>query len=606
MSIARSWPRGVSGSSRTLRGRARGERPRERDDTPRSSGEVEWAPSTRESSERERDIETVEHHDLWVYKVDMRLWPRLPSSPALRRAAPTLGLFGLALLVGGCATDETTDDGADGETTAASGGEGDGDGDTPAFDPVPARGNIHLASVVVNQGVDVQIAADGEWVGPADRNTYIVSGRDTLLRGFWEIPEDWTPRVVRAQLELRYSDGTSTVLADDRYIDGPSFPGDFDRAFRFPIPAEQFPAGTDFHISLLDVDPVAASLPESSTVLEAPIGGFQPIGIQPEPVEMKVILVPVKYSAGSCNTNTAEITEEQEQEFLDYIHEQNPVQEVVWEFRRTTPIEWNTTLTSLAQLWEPLQSMRTADAAPPNAYYYALVDACANGIDGAGGIAPGLAPPTKDAAYMRVSSGLWLDGNDYSYHTMVHELGHNQGRAHIFCAGGNAAGVDPAYPYENGIIGTWGFGIRQFRFHNPTSTFDYMTYCGPNWVSDWTWTKTFAQIRTLTSWDYEGAPADASPEQEVLIGLLLKDGSEHWWTTPGGREDAYFVGTQTVAFEYDGEVVEQPAAIELLDDGSTMITARVPRPKAAIDAATRYADGQAHPIALRQRDLLAP
>jgi hypothetical protein len=498
-------------------------------------------------------------------------------------------LFGLALASSGCAVD-TVEDGLGDEASE------DSDTGEPVFEPVPARGDINLSSVVINQGVDVPIAVAGEWVGPADRNTFIVANRDTLLRGFWEIPADWVPRTIQAQLELRYPDGTVQVLINNTVVDGPSFPGDLKRAFVFPLVADQLPPGIEYHLSLWDIDPIAADQRESTTITESPIGGFQQIGIQSEPVEMKVILVPVKYNFGSCDTDTSLLTEAEEQRFLDYIHEQNPVQEVIWEFRRDQPIVWETELTSLAQLWQPLQNMRTADAAPPNAYYYALVDACASGVDGAGGIAPGLAPPTKDAAYLRVSSGLWLNGNNYSYHTMVHELGHNQGRAHIFCAGGNAAGVDPSYPYDNGIIGIWGFGIRLFRLHNPTSTYDYMSYCSPNWPSDWTWSKTYATIRTLTSWDYEGAAPDPAPEGEVLIGLLLKDGSEHWWTTPGAREPEYFSGAQTVRFAYDGEIVERPAAIELLDDGSTMITAPVPRPRATIDAAVRYVGGEAHPI----------
>jgi hypothetical protein len=525
------------------------------------------------------------------------------------RSASTLGWASLLLLSSGlgCQDDTVGDTMADTQLTGGGteddqgeGQEGpaEGDGD-PEWEPVPARGDINLKSVVVNQGVDVAIANEGVWVGPGERNTYVVSNRDTLLRGFWEIPESWVPRKIRAQLELRFPDGTNQILIDTKTIAGPSFPGDLDRSFLFPLLAEQFPPGVQYHLTLWEGEPGFEHLPPSTTVIESPIGGLAEIGIQPEPAELKVILVPVRYNTGSCNTNTAEITEDQEQRFLDYIHEQNPVREVIWEFRRDSPIEWNTTLTSLAQLWQPLQQMRTDDAAPPNAYYYALVDACTSGIDGAGGIAPGLPPPTKDAAFQRVSSGLWLKGNSYSYHTMVHELGHNQGRAHIFCAGGGAAGVDPSYPYDNGIIGVWGFGIRLFRFHSPTGTFDYMSYCSPSWVSDWTWTKTFNTIRTLTSWDYEGATSEPATSGEVLIGLLMNDGSEQWWTAPGGRELEYFSGVQTIAFEYGDQIIEQPAAIDLLEDGSKMITAPVPRPRAAIEGAIRYVDGKAHPIVLQ-------
>lgn len=529
----------------------------------------------------------------------MRLgsWVSLNASPVgFAASLPAVCIF--ALLVQGCETAPGTDttEIGDGDGT----GNGDGDGDAE-WEPIPARGDISLTSVVVNQGVDVLIADEGEWVGAKERNTVIVANRDTLIRGFWTVPDDWVPRDIRAQLELLYPDGSTVILEDVPFVDGPSFPGDLERSFIFQLLADQFPPGVKYHMTLWENGPGFEDQRESTTIIESPLGGLKQIGVQSEPAELKVVLVPVQYKTADCDTNTAEITEEQEQLFLDYIHEQNPVTEVIWEFRRESPIEWNTELTSLAELWEPLQTMRIEDGAAPNAYYYALVSACASGIDGAGGIAPGLAPPTKAAAYQRVSSGLWLDGDKYSYHTMVHELGHNQGRAHVFCAGGDAAGTDPTYPYDNGIIGIWGFGIRLFRLHNPTSTYDYMTYCAPSWVSDWTWSKTYEQITTLTAWDYEDAAPDPASNGEVLIGLLMKNGSEIWWTTQGSREPEYFSGAQTVAFNYNGEIINQPAAIEILDDGNTMITAPVPRPQVELTAATRYQAGQAHVI-----DLQAP
>ncbi|PRP97424.1 hypothetical protein ENSA5_34160 [Enhygromyxa salina] len=511
-------------------------------------------------------------------------------------AASLLGVFGAA---GACTVDiVSVDTGADGTT-----GDGDGDGDdTSNWEPIPARGDIALSHVVVNQGVDVPIAVAGEWVGPADRNTYVVGNRDTLLRGFWEVPEDWVPRNITAVLQLEYPDGTSESIKNTLPVEGASFPGDFDRAFVFPLVAEQFPPGIEYHLSLWEAGPGYEDQRESTTIIESPIGGAEQIGVQPEPAELKIVMMPVAYTANGCNTNTgdlATVSAEQEQLFIDYIHEQYPVQNIQWEFRRETPIQWTEELTSLAQLWQPLRDQREADAAPPNTYYYALVDACTNGIDGAGGIAPGLATDTKAAAFERVSSGLWLGGDDYSYETMVHELGHNHGRAHVFCSGGDAAGVDPSYPYDDGITGVWGFGIRLFRFHSPTGTYDFMTYCNPTWISDWGWSKAYNRIRTLTSWDYEGAVPNDDPVGEVLVGLLFKDGTEEWSTTTGAREPEFFSSGESVSFDYGDAVIDSPTNVQILDDGTTMITSAVPRPRTTIQAASRLDAGQARSIVLQ-------
>jgi hypothetical protein len=507
-------------------------------------------------------------------------------------------LLGLALLAG-CPADSTSDTGmAATEDTGA----GDGDGDGDAWAPIPARGDIALTHVVVNQGVDVAIAVDGVWVGPEARNTFVVAGRDTLLRGFWTIPDDWVPRQITAVLDLKYPDGTETSLTDTKLIEGPSFAGDLSRGFIFQLLADDFPPGLEYHMTLWEAAPGAEEQRESTTIIESPIGGLQLIGAQPEPAELKVVVLPVIYDNGTgCSTNTATgVTPEQEQKLLDYMHEQYPVQEIIWEYRRESPIVWNNALNSLAELWEPLQDLRATDNAEPNVYYYALVNVCGGGIGDAAGIAPGLATDTKAAAFERVSSGVWMDGQEYAYHVMVHEIGHNHGRAHVFCAGGDAAGTDPSYPYEDGIIGVWGFGIRLFQLHSPTATRDIMTYCAPNWVSDWGWSKAFNRIRTLTSWDYEGAPADPVPPGEVMIGLVFKDGTERWWTTPGAREPEHFSSGELIQFDYGDAVLASPTNVQVLDDGTTMIKAMVPRPAqtGTLQGATRMVDGQVRAIEL--------
>jgi hypothetical protein len=502
----------------------------------------------------------------------------------------------------GCGEDALSDD--LGAVAGSEPGDGDktedGDGDALVFKAGPARGDIALTRVVVNQGVDVAIADAGAWIGPSERNTYIVGYRDTLVRGFWSIPDDWVPRKITARLELRYADGTTRVLEDTKLVAAASFAGDLGRSFVFPLVADTVAPGLRFHMSLWEAESGAEDQRESSGVIATPSDGPQLIGVQSEPAELHIVMLPVAFNDGGCQTNTGSaLTAEDEQNFVDAFHEQYPVQDVFLEFRRDTPIVWNQPLTSLAQLWQPLQDQRIADKAAPNVYYYALVDTCSNGVNGAAGVAPGLAADSKAAAYQRVSSGVWLPAQrSYSYHTMVHELGHNHGRAHVYCNGGGAAGTDPTYPHSDGVIGVWGFGIRWFELHSPTSERDFMSYCQPSWVSDWGWTKAFDRIRTLTSWDYSGAPAGEQPSDpgEVLIGLLLENGEQRWWTTSGGHELAHFGSGETIEFDYGDQILAAPTHVQILDDGTTMITAPVPRPGVAFAAADHVSAGSRQAI----------
>lgn len=517
--------------------------------------------------------------------------------PLLRAIVP---LSCSAALLLACTGDDTTT----GPVTTTNGDEVESTGtdDGSNLVDVPARGNISITKVVVNQGVDVPIAQDGVWVGPADRNTYLVGDRDSLIRAYWTIPEDWTPRMIRATLDVSYPDGTTKTLVSEKLVDDESYPGSLDRGFWWSFVGQEFDPGLTFQVKLWEMEPGYEAYPESdaSAILAAPLEGPQLIGVQSEPIEIKVQFVPTHYEPGNgCNTDTSTLTEQEVQNFIDYLHEHNPVQNVQFTFRTDAKIEWTEPLNSLAELWQPLIELRSIDNAPPNMYYYALANVCGPGIGDAAGIAPGTPPPTKDAASMRVCSGVWLDGQSYAYHTFVHEIGHTQGRPHTFCEGGGAAGTDPAYPHDNGTIGVWGFGIRFFKLYSPTGTFDYMSYCSPTFASDWTWSKAFNQARELTSWDYEAPSPDPTDEGQLLYGLIMPNGSERWYTAPGSREPEYFGGAQRVVFDQGEGEVEVPAAVELLDDRSLLVVAPVPQPNVAIQGLRRVtAEGDTQMVEL--------
>jgi hypothetical protein len=72
---------------------------------------------------------------------------------------------------------------------------------------------------------------------------------------------------------------------------------------------------------------------------------------------------------------------------------------------------------------------------------------------------------------------------------LAQEVGHAFGRAHAPC--GNPGGPDPNYPtydsYPSGSIGEFGFDSMTSSVMNPASTFDFMSYCGPVWVSPYTY-----------------------------------------------------------------------------------------------------------------------
>ena len=69
--------------------------------------------------------------------------------------------------------------------------------------------------------------------------------------------------------------------------------------------------------------------------------------------------------------------------------------------------------------------------------------------------------------------------------TMAHELGHNLNLRHAPC--GDPARLDLSFPYPDGSTGAWGYDNRSGRLVRPEYR-DLMSYCEPEWVSDYHFT----------------------------------------------------------------------------------------------------------------------
>jgi hypothetical protein len=80
---------------------------------------------------------------------------------------------------------------------------------------------------------------------------------------------------------------------------------------------------------------------------------------------------------------------------------------------------------------------------------------------------------------------------------MAHELGHMHGRQHAPCG----VDGDTSYPYASARIGDWGYYAPGERLLAPTSFYDVMSYCWPQWISDYSYDgilERAAAVNTLT------------------------------------------------------------------------------------------------------------
>ncbi len=135
--------------------------------------------------------------------------------------------------------------------------------------------------------------------------------------------------------------------------------------------------------------------------------------------------------------------------------------------------DWSRLLNDLTALWAAEAGLGSAHV------YYGLVPNSApggqswfpGGISGMGWIG------------QRVSAG--MDFGDETGINAAHEIGHNFGRLHAPC--GNPEDVDPDFPYPNALIGVYGVDTVEEVILAPEETHDVMSYCGPKWVSDYTY-----------------------------------------------------------------------------------------------------------------------
>lgn len=161
---------------------------------------------------------------------------------------------------------------------------------------------------------------------------------------------------------------------------------------------------------------------------------------------------------------------------------------------------WSTLLNQLSQL-------QAADGSSRNYYGFVRVN-YGSGVAGIGYIGRGVAT-----------------GRDDSLGTVAHELGHNFGRPHAPCGG--VAGADPNYPYAGARIGTWGWNGQQLL--SPSRYVDLMSYCSPEWVSDYT----YERVQQFMSGKQAFAPDMMLPDvrlqdSALIAGRLLPSGEVAW------------------------------------------------------------------------------
>ena len=140
-----------------------------------------------------------------------------------------------------------------------------------------------------------------------------------------------------------------------------------------------------------------------------------------------------------------------------------------------------------------------------------------------------MAPPTTPGGLNGVAYGIgsWSSFSILDSEIIAHEFGHNRNLYHAPCGG--AGGPDRYYPYGSGNIGAWGYDPRSGELVPPGQS-DLMSYCDPQWISDYQFTNALRyRLETESGSILVAAATPPPPSGRALLlwGGLNGDGTPY-------------------------------------------------------------------------------
>lgn len=376
---------------------------------------------------------------------------------------------------------------------------GPGNGTSTDVDPTSPGGGaksnvkdaLQVDKVSLYQGVEVRLVKDGAEVG--ERNAPIITNRPALVRV--HATKDAKVRVgeVTANLHLKI-DGEETVISD-----GPKAVLDYDdtsldSTFNFELTAEQMTSDVEMSVELVgSSDADAVTFPAEGAALN--------VGAE-DAAKLRVQLIPVKYAADGSD-RLPPLDSVSVKRYHDALYQMYPVSEV--EITQHKPLDWDIPIEPTGSGWDQLlnavMTMRVDEEVDEDVYYIGVFNPAADIREycGHGGCVLGIAPaagfsnPGALDTQMALRSALVVGyQTSRSGGTISQELAHAMGRLHAPC--GNPAAIDKNYPYKKASIGSTGWDPLSKKLVSGDEYSDFMSYCSPVWVSDYTYKAIFDRM----------------------------------------------------------------------------------------------------------------
>lgn len=376
---------------------------------------------------------------------------------------------------------------------------------------------LPITEIAVFQGPKVLIEKDGAKV--ATRRAPVVAGREGLLRVSVKPAADWAAREVVATLTLESGAGKK-VLNDIKTLSGPSTDDNLDSTFNFEL-GDLLAPDTTYSVDLKTAPGQTAAGDGAQYPAD---GSLEAIDAQLTGEALQVKIVPVQYNADGSG-RLPDVSEAQLERYRKGFQRIYPSRKV--EISVRAPYAWSAAITrngsGFGNLLNSVIRLRQTDGAPKGTYYYGAF-AGANTFEQwcQYSCVAGLSPLAQNPGDTWTAASIGVGwGGESTVGTAAHEVGHGHGRNHSPCApGGMIDGVDPKYPYSGAALGAWAYDIENKVMMNPTKNKDFMGYCDPTFVSDYT----FGALATRMTYVYGSKFMITGPAQTFRMIAVDVDG----------------------------------------------------------------------------------
>ncbi len=414
----------------------------------------------------------------------------------------------------------------------------DAGADAKSAAPTALGDQISLSELAIYQGVKIDLMQAG--VAVAAYNAPIVARRAGIVRAFVNVSKAsrWKSHKLDAELHLVQASGEK-VLTQTIWVARTSDADVIESTFAFPLAADTFAGKEIVSYSLVVRDPNLAPLGDAMAAIRYPADGSNDtLRVDTSPGTIALHIVPVRYDFDGSrrvpNTDANTLAGIR-QEMMDLY----PARDVTIDVG--APMPWPSAIDPGGNGWDTvlqgILDQRSKDAPTSEVYYIGMfVPRQSFGAYCNQGCILGLAPVAGAADADQRGTAVIGFGGITTEETVAHEVGHTMGRWHSPCGG--PANVDPKFPYSDGTDGVQGYRLSDQSLV-PDYAADLMSYCPPEWVSDYTY-KAFAtrmsyvnthiQARTTVpmhftriSVDANGVPVSAREviQNDALVGETI-------------------------------------------------------------------------------------